>query len=155
MSQGESGDYVPGSGMPTCNDPRLTAGRTLVPGGIVVASLGDGGIPVVTTPPAPLPEAPPISEGPAMAPGVQLCRRSCDGSLSGLLTRPSRFQIDDTLRRLVFATAARDLVERRQRMAEVSTVAQTLSLDTTSGLQDLKQAVKATAAAFRRQSRCR
>ena len=73
--QGETGDYVPGTGLPTCNDPRLTAGRTLVPGGVVVASLGDGGIPVVTTPPAPLPVAPPILEAPAAAPGARASQR--------------------------------------------------------------------------------
>ena len=69
--QGEQGDYVNATGMPDCNDPRLSASRSLFPSGAVTASLGDGGYPVVTaTAPSPLPVAPPIIEAPAMAPGA-------------------------------------------------------------------------------------
>ncbi len=69
--QGEQGDYINATGMPECNDPRLSASRSLFPGGAVTASLTDGGYPVVTAAaPLPLPVAPPIIGAPVVAPGT-------------------------------------------------------------------------------------
>ena len=73
--QGEKGDYTKGTGMPDCNDPRLSASRNLYPGGVAIASLGDGSLPVVQpTAPPPLPVAPPIVGTPATALGAMQTR---------------------------------------------------------------------------------